>query len=192
MNQREEFEEWHKVVRSSLYEGKGCANNRAAAFVCTMNDWETWQAAQAKQAAEIERLKVELDAEKEELFKAMADAAPSVQGDWIRHAEQIVKYRFCMSYDKSYFGEPSGLLKRVCKELDLLIPLGAKTTGDNTDDDDDLTVAYMTGLHSKPRIRAECIEEIRELPRIFSNGEVLSRGVWVRMDDVIEALEKYK
>lgn len=36
----------------------------------------------------------------------------------LEDVKQIVKYRHCMSYNDSYFGEPEGFLKQVVADID--------------------------------------------------------------------------
>lgn len=40
----------------------------------------------------------------------------------LRQAAEISVYRYCMSYDSSYFGEPSGWLKQRVAEIDRNLP----------------------------------------------------------------------
>ena len=35
----------------------------------------------------------------------------------IEDVKQIVKYRYCMSYNSSYFGEPEGFLKAIVADI---------------------------------------------------------------------------
>ena len=36
----------------------------------------------------------------------------------LEEVKKIVKYRYCMSYNDSYFGEPEGYLKAVVADID--------------------------------------------------------------------------
>ena len=36
----------------------------------------------------------------------------------LEDVKQIVKYRYCMSYNSSYFGEPEGFLKAIVADID--------------------------------------------------------------------------
>lgn len=36
----------------------------------------------------------------------------------LEDVKQIVKYRYCMSFNDSYFGEPEGFLKSVIEDID--------------------------------------------------------------------------
>ena len=36
----------------------------------------------------------------------------------LEDVKQIVKYRYCMSYNDSYFGEPEGFLKAIVADID--------------------------------------------------------------------------
>lgn len=38
--------------------------------------------------------------------------------------KMITKYRYCMSYNSSYFGEPEGYLKAVVGDIERLLPSG--------------------------------------------------------------------
>lgn len=42
---------------------------------------------------------------------------------WAKAAQRLVTWRYCMSYNDSYFGEPAGLVKQVADELERLMPL---------------------------------------------------------------------
>ena len=50
---------------------------------------------------------------------------------WEHHAKKLTQWLHCMSYNDSYFGEPSGLVKQVTAELNRLIgitqPVPVKT-----------------------------------------------------------------
>jgi hypothetical protein len=46
----------------------------------------------------------------------------SVSEEFIREVKKLTQWRFCMSYNDSYFGEPQGLVKRITAQLDRLIP----------------------------------------------------------------------
>lgn len=43
-----------------------------------------------------------------------------VDEDRLRH---LCSWRFCMSYNDSYFGEPEGLLKAIVADMDRELPL---------------------------------------------------------------------
>lgn len=59
-------------------------------------------------AAELDALRKDAEC-KEELERTMRHLKKTL--------EKIDKYRLCMSYNDSYFGEPEGTVKRVCSEL---------------------------------------------------------------------------
>jgi len=43
-------------------------------------------------------------------------------------AEEFAKWRLCMSYNYSYFGEPAGELKRIATDIDRLLPTSPRQT----------------------------------------------------------------
>lgn len=47
----------------------------------------------------------------------------------LHQCAELAKWRYCMSYDDSYFGEPAGELKRITAEIDRLVPVGLNLGG---------------------------------------------------------------
>lgn len=72
-------------------------------------------------AAELERLRK--DAERKEVLEhTMLHLSKTLA--------KLEKYRLCMSYNDSYFGEPEGTVKRVCSELQHCIDAAIAAEGE--------------------------------------------------------------
>ena len=80
-----------------------------------------WQAVKSVPDAELERLRKDAE-RKEELVRTMRHLRKTL--------EKIDKYRLCMSYNDSYFGEPEGTVKRVCSELQHCIDAAMAAEGE--------------------------------------------------------------
>lgn len=73
-----------------------------------ISPWEAWKAAKASM---LERLQVAEDAAKDAQMPARA----------IELIAKLEQWRYCMSYNDSYFGEPAGLVKEITKELSKIV-----------------------------------------------------------------------
>ncbi len=50
---------------------------------------------------------------------------------------ELAKWRYCMSYNDSYFGEPPGELKRITAEIDRLLPTDLSRETQTQDESDE-------------------------------------------------------
>lgn len=66
--------------------------------------------------------------------KPASTTAPLNVPALLRQCAELAKWRYCMSYDDSYFGEPAGDLKRIAAEIDRLIPVGLHRETQTQDD----------------------------------------------------------
>lgn len=71
---------------------------------------------------ECESLIKERDALREQV-RVLSEAAekPNIPA-LLSWCAELVKWRYCMSYNNSYFGEPPGELKGITAEIDRLLP----------------------------------------------------------------------
>lgn len=102
--------------------------------------------------------------------------------DLARFAQKLSKYHYVLSYNESYFGEPTGMLKQVVAEIDRILP--------------DEKIPFP--LKGKEGCDCGCqeptftdpLEALRFLSTRFKHGGVAEAVAWDYAKDIDAILEK--